>query len=316
MPATDKNAKIIITGAAGLVGQNLIVELLHQGYSNITAIDKHAHNLGILREFHPHIESILTDLATSGEWMASFQEAACVVQLHAQITGKHPELFTRNNMEATKLVLEAARQHAVPFLVHVSSSVVNSVAADDYTRTKKSQEQLVTHSGIQHCILRPTLMFGWFDPKHLGWLSRFMEKSPLFPVPGNGRYMRQPLYERDFCRCIIKCIEQRPAGACFDIVGDTRIDYIDIIRAIKHAKDLKTPIIPIPYSVFYVLLKLYALFSKSPPFTADQLKALTAGDEFSGIDTAAVFGVRQTPFDLAIRETFCDPVYGQIVLKR
>lgn len=316
MTVTDKDAKIVITGAAGLVGQNLIVELLNQGYSKITAIDKHAYNLGILRELHPHVESILADLATPGEWLESFHAAACIIQLHAQITGRRPELFTRNNIEATKLVLQAASQHAVPFLVHISSSVVNSVADDDYTRTKRLQEELVLLSGIPHCTLRPTLMFGWFDPKHFGWLSRFMEKSPVFPVPGNGRYMRQPLYERDFCRCIIKCIEQRPVDACFDVVGDTRIDYIDIIRAIKHAKDLKTPIIPIPYSAFYFLLKLYALFSKNPPFTADQLKALTAGDEFSGIDTQAVFGIRQTPFALAIRETFCDPVYGHIVLKR
>ena len=27
-------------------------------------------------------------------------------------------------------------------------------------------------------------MFGWFDRKHLGWLSRFMSKVPIFPIPG------------------------------------------------------------------------------------------------------------------------------------
>ncbi|RXE27105.1 NAD-dependent epimerase/dehydratase family protein, partial [Xanthomonas perforans] len=49
---TDKHAKIVITGAAGLVGQNLIVELEQQGYTQLVAIDKHAHNLQILRELH------------------------------------------------------------------------------------------------------------------------------------------------------------------------------------------------------------------------------------------------------------------------
>ena len=226
----DKGAKIVLTGAAGLVGQNLIVEMKAQGYTRLVAIDKHEYNLGILRRLHPCVETILADLAEPGEWEKSLDGAACVVQLHAQITGKHPQLFVRNNLDATRRVLDAGRAHGVPYLVHVSSSVVNSVADDDYTNTKKAQEKLVIDSGLRHCILRPTLMFGWFDPKHLGWLARFMAKTPVFPIPGNGRYMRQPLYERDFCRCIVKCIEEQPDGVSYDICGDTRIDYIDIIR--------------------------------------------------------------------------------------
>jgi len=312
----DKNAKIVLTGAAGLVGQNLLVELQAQGYTCLVAIDKHEYNLAILKRLHPGVETILADLAESGAWQDAFAGAACVVQLHAQITGKFPELFVRNNLDATRRVLEAVRKHAVPYLVHISSSVVNSAANDDYTNTKKAQDQLVIDSGIRHCILRPTLMFGWFDPKHLGWLSRFMAKTPVFPIPGDGRYMRQPLYERDFCRCIVRCIELQPDGAVFDVCGDTRIDYIDIIRTIKRVKGLRTLIVPIPYGLFRALLRIYALFSGKPPFTAAQLDALSAGDEFHGVDTLQLFGVAQTPFEAAVRESYCDPGYSGIVLRR
>lgn len=311
-----KNSKIVLTGAAGLVGQNLIVELKAHGYTNLVAIDKHEYNLGILRKLHPDVHAILADVAVHGEWETSFDGAACVVQLHAQITGKDPQIFVRNNIDATRIVLDAVKRHEVPYLVHISSSVVNSVADDDYTNTKKAQEKLVVESGIPHCILRPTLMFGWFDPKHLGWLSRFMAKTPVFPIPGDGKYMRQPLYERDFCRCIIKCIETQPDGAVYDVCGDTRIDYVDIIRTIKRAKGLHTWIVHIPYSLFYFLLKVYALFSGKPPFTAAQLKALSAGDEFHGVDTRTTFGVAQTPFEDAVRESYCDTTYSAIVLKR
>jgi nucleoside-diphosphate-sugar epimerase len=313
---TDPNAKIVLTGAAGLVGQNLVVELRRQGYTQLVAIDKHAHNLAILRALHPQVETIHADLAEPGDWHQAFAGAHCVVQLHAQITGKTSEPFDRNNLQATRHVLDACHRHAVPYLVHISSSVVNSVADDDYTRTKKAQEAMVVASGLRHCVLRPTLMFGWFDPKHLGWLSRFMEKSPVFPIPGDGRYMRQPLYERDFCRCIARCIEREPDGAVYDIVGDTRIDYVDIIRAIKRVKQLRTWILHIPVGLFAFLLRTYALFSSKPPFTADQLKALSAGDDFSGVDTFAVFGVRQTPLEEAFRESYTDPRYAHIVLKR
>jgi len=312
----EKDEKLVITGAAGLVGQNLIVELKSQGYRNLVAIDKHEYNLGILRKLHPDVHAILADVAEYGDWETSFAGATCIVQLHAQITGKDPQIFVRNNVDATRIVLEAAKRHGIPYLAHISSSVVNSVANDDYTNTKKAQEKLAVESGIKHCVLRPTLMFGWFDPKHLGWLSRFMAKTPVFPIPGDGKYMRQPLYERDFCRCIVRCIEMQPDGAVYDICGDTRIDYVDIIRTIKRVKGLHTWIVHIPYSLFYFLLKVYALFSGKPPFTADQLKALSAGDEFHGVDTRAIFGVVQTPFEDAVRESYCDSRYGGIVLKR
>lgn len=316
MSIIGRNEKLVLTGAAGLVGQNLVVELKEKGWQNLVAIDKHAHNLAILKRLHPDVNCVLADLAEPGEWQSHFDGATCVVQLHAQITGKYPDEFIRNNEQATSRVLAAMRASKVPYLVHISSSVVNSVADDDYTRTKKAQEALVVASGLNHCILRPTLMFGWFDPKHLGWLSRFMARTPVFPIPGDGRYMRQPLYERDFCRCILRCIESKPNGKVYDVCGDTRIDYIDIIRTIKKVKGLRTLIVPIPYTVFRGLLTIYSVFTRRPPFTAAQLDALSAGDEFTGVDTQAVFGVSQTPFEDAVRESYCDPRYGHIVLQR
>ncbi|WP_115562906.1 NAD-dependent epimerase/dehydratase family protein [Xanthomonas arboricola] len=312
----QKSDKIVLTGAAGLVGQNLIVEMKQQGYTQLVAIDKHEHNLEILRKLHPDVTTVLADLAKPGAWSEAFAGANLVVQLHAQITGKFRTLFDRNNLQATERVLKACADHQVPYMVHISSSVVNSVATDDYTETKKLQEALVRTSGIPHCVLRPTLMFGWFDPKHLGWLSRFMARTPVFPIPGDGKFMRQPLYERDFCRCIVHCIEREPAGDIYDIVGATRVDYVDIIRTIKRAKKLRTLIVHIPISFFAFLLRVYSLFSNKPPFTADQLKALSAGDDFRGVDTQATFGVTQTPFEDAIRESYCDPRYSHIVLKR
>jgi nucleoside-diphosphate-sugar epimerase len=311
----DSNSKIVVTGAAGLVGQNLIVLLREEGFENIVAIDKHKRNLDTLSQLNPDITTVLADLAEPGTWEETLSGAKVLVQLQAQITGLTSEPFVRNNLTSTELVLAAAREHDIDFLVHASSSVLNSVADDDYTRTKRAQDELVKAGGVPYCILRPTLMFGWFDPKHLGWLSRFMEQVPVFPIPGHGRYMRQPLYNRDFCRAILACMRQQPSAAEYDMVGPDRIDYIDMIRAIRDVKGLKTPIVRIPYWLFFVLLKVYALFSEKPPFTAEQLKALTAGDEFTGVDMEAAFGFRPTPFREALRETFNHPVYSQVALE-
>ena len=307
--------KIVITGAAGLVGQNLIIELLKSGNHDIVAVDKHPENTKILKQLHPEVTVYEANVADSGKWEKELSNANVLVLLHAQIGALDHQEFIKNNVEATKHVLSVARRHHVPYLVHVSSSVVESVADDGYTNSKKEQEALVVASGLNYCILRPTLMFGWFDRKHLGWLSRFMKRIPIFPIPGHGRYMRQPLYVRDFCRVIVSCINKPKHNEIFNITGKENVDYIDIIRAIKKSIHAFTFIIKIPYSLFWWLLRIYAIFDKDPPFTTEQLEALMAGDEFEMIPWWDIFEVKPTPFNEAISETFCDPQYSKIELK-
>lgn len=307
--------KIILPGGAGLVGQNLVVRLKQRGYTNLVVLDKHVANLEILRRQHPDVVAELADLAEPGEWQRHFAGAAAVVMLQAQIGAKTTTPFVRNNVTATDLVLATIKEHAVPYLVHISSSVVDSVANDDYTRTKREQEQRVLAAGVECVVLRPTLMFGWFDRKHLGWLSRFMRKVPVFPIPGHGRYMRQPLYVGDFCNVIISCLERRTAGSVFQITGLEEVTYIDIIREVRAAVGARCLIVRIPLGLFAGLLKIWALFDKTPPFTADQLQALIAGDEFAVIDWPAIFAVSPTPFASAVRETFTHPSYSGIALE-
>ncbi len=307
--------KVVLPGGAGLVGQNLVARLRAKGYADIVVIDKHEANLAILKKTQPDVVVELADVSKPGAWQRHFVGADVVVMLQAQIGGIDYQEFVDNNMTATERILEEVRRNPGARLIHISSSVVESVADDFYTNTKKDQEQMVIDSGIECPILRPTLMFGWFDRKHLGWLSRFMAKVPVFPVPGDGRFMRQPLYVGDFCNVIISCIEHDVRKGVFNISGHEQVDYIDIIRQIKRVTRAKARIVKIPYGLFYALLWTWALFDRKPPFTTQQLQALVAKDEFEVIDWPGIFGVPCTPFAQAIDETFNDPVYGKIALE-
>ena len=180
---------------------------------------------------------------------------------------------------------------------------MNSAARDWYTETKKAQEAMVAAAGIAHCVLRPTLMFGSFDRKHLGWLTRFMHRVPVFPIPGDGKYLRQPLYAADFCRIILACLEQRRTGS-YNITGRERIDYVDIIRAIKRVTNARARIVHIPYWAFWTLLRVNGLLRPNTPFTAKQLRALVTPDEFELIPWWDIFGTTATPFAQAAGETY------------
>lgn len=311
----NKDAKILLPGGAGLVGQNLIILLKEKGYTNITVIDKREHNLNILKSMHPEVVTQHADLAQKGSWCELFKDAQAVVLLQAHIGSNNYDEFVADNITSTQVILELIKDYHIPSLVHISSSVVTSIADDFYTNTKKEQERIVLESGIACPILRPTLMFGWFDRKHLGWLSRFMKKVKIFPIPGNGRFMRQPLYVGDFCNIIISCMEQKVEAKIYNITGLEQIDYIDIIRKIKEVTKAKTFLLKIPYSLFYFLIWIWGLFDKKPPFTTQQLEALVAKDEFEVIDWPGIFNVTPTPFADAIEKTFTDSVYSEIVLE-
>jgi nucleoside-diphosphate-sugar epimerase len=311
------NQKVVVTGGAGLVGQNLLSRLTAMGYTRIVALDKHPTNTAILQRYNPMVRVLQRDLAGddvgANNWSMELAGCHTLVIAHAQIGGTDSTEFTRNNIQATERVVEAALRHNVAYVINISSSVVNSMAKDDYSETKKAQEALVVASGIKQVVLRPTLMFGWFDRKHLGWLARFMKKVPIFPVPGSGRYLRQPLFAGDFCNVIQSSIEREITGA-FNITGMERIDYIDLIRAVKQATGAKTHIQPIPYGLFWAILRANAIFDRDPAFTVSQLEALVTPDLFEVIDWPGIFSVRATPLQDALNETFRHSTYSDITL--
>lgn len=308
-----KTDKVILLGGAGLVGQNLVVQLRDEGFTTLVVVDKHSTNVAVLRHLHPDLTVIEADMALAGPWQDALEGARAVVMLQAQIGGEEESAFTRNNVDSTVQALAACKSHGVPYIVHISSSVVNSRAVDWYTESKKAQEKLIAESGIPHVVLRPTLMFGWFDRKHLGWLSRFMRRVPVFPIPGSGKYLRQPLFVLDFCRIVRSCLERQTTGS-YNITGAERVDYIDIIRTVRRETGARAMIVQIPYALFWMLLKTYAVFDKDPPFTTKQLEALVTPDEFELIPWWDIFAVPATPFAAAVRETFKGR-YADVVLE-
>ncbi|MCU0946451.1 MAG: NAD(P)-dependent oxidoreductase [Rubritepida sp.] len=306
--------RIVITGAAGLVGQNLIARLAPRTELELVGIDKHPANTALLRRLHPGMEVIEADLAQRGDWEACFAGAEAVVVNQAQIGGLERAEFVANNITATENVLAAARAAGVPYMVGISSSVVNSRARDLYVETKTAQEQLFLASGIPCAILRPTLMFGWFDRKHLGWLRRFMDRTPVFPIPGRGDYRRQPLYAGDFCAVIEGCLARRMGGT-HDISGLETITYGALIQMIHDIVKPRARILHIPYGLFWALLWTYGRFDRNPPFTVKQLEALVIPEVFPVIDWPGIFGVTSTPLRDALAQTFTDPRYRDVVLE-
>jgi len=309
--------KLFLPGGAGLVGLNLIATLQqdHPDWQLIV-VDKKAAALEVGRQLFLAVQFVCEDLTRSAgnSWPQLLEGCDACVMLQAEIGNTDPSQFERNNITTTEVVLRELQRCRIPRLVHISSSVVKSQANDLYTTTKRHQEQLVLREWPDAVVLRPTLMFGWFDRKHLGWLARFMQKLPVFPIPGSGRFIRQPLYVGDFCRVIQSCLENPALSGSYDITGIEQVSYISLMRQLRDAVNAKPWIIHLPIPLFDVLLQVWALVSRQPAFTKDQLQALTAGDEFEVIDWPGIFDVRPTPLADAMRITYRDPRFSSVAM--
>ena len=122
--------KVFLPGGAGLVGLNLIA-LLQQQHPEwqLLVVDKKREAVEAGRTLFPAVEFLCEDLiSTEGmQWPARLAGCDACVMLQAEIGNTDPTQFERNNIQPPRWCSRTEAQ-AIPLLVHVSGSVVNSVA--------------------------------------------------------------------------------------------------------------------------------------------------------------------------------------------
>lgn len=293
--------KVLLAGGAGLVGQSLLKILEHSEF-HITVVDKDANLINKLKSEFNDVKFITLDLSDGDEVKKLALSFDCIVMMQALIKGLKYFDFHQNTVISTQNLLEQIKNQKVnPYLIHVSSSVINSKADDFYTRSKREQEQLVMNSNLQKVILRPTLMYGEGDNKHFYALINLMRKFPFFPLPGNGKYIRQPLYAMDFAHVVKNCIKEPKLGI-FNISGLEFITFKNCLIKFKRHYQCFSLVTPIPVFMFRLLLRIAALITKKVPFTEQQLDALIIPETFERIDWPKIFNTTYTTFDDGIRK--------------
>lgn len=293
----DRN--IIITGSGGLVGLNLLTQLKDR-HQQIIAIDKNEKRINLIKRLFPELQAECLNLNDNpANWEHLFQNAETVIQLHAQIQDLDPKPYWENNVYSVDNVNKVAKKYNCKHLIHTSSSVVISVSHDLYVETKAAGEKLVLESGLDYTVVRPPLMYGCFDYKHLGFLTALMEKLPVLPFPGHGKYVRQPLYVLNLCQIIISAMNKGPSNKVHNLIGKEQIFFIDLLKIIKQKRKINCILLPLPLGLFSFLVWLWGKTFGKAPFVKDQILALTAGDVFELSDWESEFNVKYTPFNEA-----------------
>jgi uncharacterized protein YbjT (DUF2867 family) len=149
-------------------------------------------------------------------------------------------------IEYTPPVVEAARRAKVERLVVLSSTSAHS-AHGFRSGPKLLMEKLVRESGLDHTIVRPSMIYGSELDKNMHRLLRFLDRSPVFPMFGSGENLWQPVYHEDCAKGVYEALV-RPAtvGRSYDLPGAEPLTYLELVKTAAGALGRKPRIVRLP----------------------------------------------------------------------
>ena len=272
---------ILITGAAGFIGANFVLDWLAQSDEPVVNLDKltYAGNLETLASLdgdarHLFVQGDIGDSELVASLLAQHRPRAVInfaAESHVDRSIHSPEDFIQTNIVGTFRMLEAVRAYwneleadakaAFRFL-HVSTDeVYGSLGATDpaftethryepnspYSASKAASDHLVR--AYHHTYGLPVLTTNCsnnYGPYH------FPEKLiPLMivnalagkplPVYGDGMQVRDWLYVKDHCSAIRRVLEAGRLGEVYNVGGWNEKPNIEIVNTVCALLDEMRP---------------------------------------------------------------------------
>lgn len=223
--------RVAITGALGFVASRLIPRLLRRGRQPIAIVRPGRDASGLEAQGLEVRRANLTDLRTLG---GAFVGADALIHL--------------SGMAQTAGLLPALREARVPRGVFVSSAGVHTRLVSPGADSKRGGEAALRESGLGYVILRPSMIYGSPADRNMVRLLRWIERTPLLPLPGAGHVLQQPIHVDDLVTVILAALD-RPEStrAEYDVGGPEPLPLRELVQVC--ASELGRPVWLIPINL-------------------------------------------------------------------
>ncbi|MEZ5659116.1 MAG: dTDP-glucose 4,6-dehydratase [Burkholderiaceae bacterium] len=272
---------ILVTGGAGFIGSNFVLNWLSAHDEAVVNVDKltyagNLENLASLQGRAGHL-FVQADICDQDDMLALLTEhrPRAIVHFAAEshvdrsITG--PGEFIRTNIQGTFALLEAARayygrlgdaERAAFRFLHVSTDeVYGSLGPDDpafcettpyapnspYSASKAASDHLVR--AYHHTYGLPTLTTNCsnnygpyqFPEKLIPLMILNALAGKALPVYGDGQNVRDWLYVGDHCSGIERVLERGRLGETYNIGGNNEMKNLEVVHTICAILDEQRP---------------------------------------------------------------------------
>lgn len=284
LPAAAKlcmHDTILVTGGAGFIGANFILQRMQEKSAAIVNFDKltYAGNLRNLESIagaraYEFIQGDIADAAQVRAILEKFRPTAIVhfaAESHVDRSIRGPQEFIRTNIDGTFVLLEETRAYwaALPEderrkfrFLHVSTDeVYGSLGPADppfsestpyapnspYAASKAASDHLVR--AYHHTYGLPTLTtncsnnYGRFQfpEKLIPLMILNARDGKPLPVYGDGNNVRDWLYVEDHCAAIASVLRQGRPGETYNVGGWNEKMNLDIVGMICDLVDEFAP---------------------------------------------------------------------------
>ena len=254
--------KILVTGGAGFIGSAFVRLLIGETDWRVVNLDKltYAGNLENLTTVESNAryrfvqgdicDDRLVDSLVGGEKPDAIVHFAA--ESHVDRSILSPEPVIQTNLRGTFTMLEAARKHATPRFVHISTDeVYGSLTApleateefplnpsSPYSASKAGSDLLARSYFVTYkmpvTITRASNNYGpyQFPEKLIPLMISNAFDDRRLPVYGDGMQVRDWLYVDDHCRAIRAVVEKGLAGEIYNIGGNRSLPNLDVVRQV------------------------------------------------------------------------------------
>ena len=313
---------IIVTGASGLVGGNLVRALLAQGRTVRALIHHDRRAIDGL-----DVETVSADLTDPSSLQRAFRGADTVYHLASSISisTENWDELKRVNVLGTLNVIEACLQNNVRRLLYFGSIHAYDHAPFDqpmdedrpllignhihpYERSKALAEMETRRSldrGLDSVILIPTAIAGPFDfrPSHFGQAIQLLARGHI-PALVRGGYDWVDV--RDVVDGAIKAEQLAPRGGRYILSGHWH-SVREVARFVSEITEKAAPRFTVPIWLAQlaqpIMAKLAQVNGKQPIYTRPMLNAMKSNHNISHARATRDLGYSPRPFQQTIADT-------------
>jgi NADH dehydrogenase len=234
---------LLLTGASGAVGSQLLPMLLESG-ERVRCLVREPRRLGDLRV---SVQITLGDLAELSDpylMRQALRGVTTVVHLAATIRDQPPRRLEELNGLATVRLLRAAEDFGVERFVFFSALNAGSSQRTRFFRAKALAEQAVTSSPVDSTVFAPSIVYDHSDP----WITLLRRFSflPVMPVSGSGTARYQPIWARDVAASVIGSLGGEGDRDRYELAGPETLSYNQISDLVSRASGRPRPLLHIP----------------------------------------------------------------------